>query len=110
MNVDKTRGAEGSTDGADTLSASEQRIFMEWDFEFDEEYYARFGMLPEYVRVFEYSKVQASRGVVQAQYHLGKSYFFGMGAAKDYAAAKRWLQTAAQRGHARAKELLGRLP
>jgi len=51
----------------------------------------------------------ADGGVLVAQWDLGMMYYRGYGVSKDHATARIWLQKAAARGYAPAKDLLGKL-
>ena len=50
---------------------------------------------------------QAADRLPEAQYMLGKCYFFGRGVTQDYTKAVYWYQEAAERGNARAQVNLG---
>ncbi len=52
-------------------------------------------------------RVQADKGNPEAQYNLGTSYYVGVGIAKNYAEAVKWLTKSAEQGYAKAESGLG---
>ena len=51
----------------------------------------------------------AKRGDPEAQYRVGRLYYYGTGVAADAAEAARWYRAAAEQGHARSQSNLGTL-
>jgi TPR repeat protein len=51
----------------------------------------------------------AKRGDAEAQYRVGRLYYYGTGVAPDAAEAARWYRAAAEQGHARSQSNLGAL-
>ena len=51
----------------------------------------------------------AKRGDAEAQYRVGRIYYYGTGVAPDAAEAARWYRAAAEQGHARSQSNLGTL-
>jgi hypothetical protein len=56
---------------------------------------------------YENNKQFAELGVADAQYNLGKMYYFGKGVPQDYKTAVKWFTLAAEQGYARAQYSLG---
>ena len=49
----------------------------------------------------------AKEGQADAQFHLGRMYYFGEGVPQDYKEAEKWFRKSAEQGHARAQYNLG---
>lgn len=54
-------------------------------------------------------RLEAARGVPEAQFKLGVAYYDGMEIAQDYQAAAMWFQKAAEQGHELAQFALGEM-
>jgi TPR repeat protein len=59
---------------------------------------------PEREQAFAWCEHAANAGNVEAQYHLGNFYAWGVGTAENRALALRWYTEAAGHGHARAED------
>lgn len=58
------------------------------------------------IKAAELYRKSADKGYAEAQYNLGKCYYFGKGVPRDRAEAVKWFQKAALRGHAKAVKML----
>jgi len=61
----------------------------------------------DYATAYKEFKSLADRGNADAQFALGKMYFYGQGVPQDYAQAVNWFRKAADQGDAHAQNGLG---
>ena len=53
----------------------------------------------DYVKALEYYKKAAEQGSAQAQFNLGRMYFYGLGTDQDYTKAAEWYQKSSEQGY-----------
>lgn len=84
-------------------------IYSKALYELAVRYYYADGTDKDYSRAFICFKKVAKRGVVKAQYMLGKCYYGGIGVKKNIKEAERWFSAAAHQGNGLAQNELNKL-
>lgn len=68
-----------------------------------------YGKTGNYAAALSWAQQAAAQGNSEAQYNLGRLYFYGWGVAQDYSKARQWFKKAAAQGLPEAKQALQQL-